>query len=133
MRSLIVALLALAFTFASARATPAQCTLHEGDHVVLFSTTDDPHVLVWDSRFRLREYYAASFDEARQLGNHAVLAEPGTRAIIDGCVPGFVQQRLLDAPADAVGVIIVTGPHRGQRGWVIGSDVRPAYRRNSPP
>ena len=60
MRSLAIALLALTLTCAYARATPTTpCTLHDGDRIVLFSAGDDPHVLVWDSRFRLRDYHAA--------------------------------------------------------------------------
>lgn len=125
-KAAIVVLAALAFG-AGALPALAVCKVHTGDHVVLYSTTDDPAVLVWDSRFRLRAYHAASFDEARQLAPHAHLAGPGTRAIVESCVDDFVQSRLTDRPDDAVGIIIVSGPERGQSGWVLGSDVRGIY------
>ena len=84
----------------------AQCKLHHGDVVVLYSRADDPDVLVWDSRFRLREYHAASFDEAQQLLPHAWLAHSGTRAAVESCVPNFVQASLLSPADDAVGIVI---------------------------
>ena len=31
----------------------ADCKVHPGDNVVLYSTTDDPSVLIWDSRCTL--------------------------------------------------------------------------------
>ena len=65
----------------------ADCKVHRGDHVVLYSTTDDPSVLLWDSRARLREYHAASFDEAQAMLPHAFLVAPGTRANVISCVP----------------------------------------------
>ena len=48
-------LLALIACWCSRRtAALADCKVHRGDHVVLYSTTDDPSVLMWDSRARLR-------------------------------------------------------------------------------
>ena len=120
-------LLVLALAMAIAAPAYAQCKLHVGDHVVLYSSGDDPDVLVWDSRFRLRDYHAASFDEAQQLLPHALLIAADARAIIEACVPDFVAPSL-STPADAVGIRIVTGPHRGYRGWVLGTDVRPNTR-----
>ncbi len=102
----------------------AQCKLHHGDVVVLYSSADDPDVLVWDSRFRLREYYAATFDEAQQLLPHAWLARSGTRAEVESCIPDFVQPGLLNPVADAIGIVIIAGPNRDRRGWVLGADVR---------
>jgi hypothetical protein len=57
---------------------------------------------------------------------HARLLPPGTRAVVDTCYPNFVQSKYVDVPDDAVGVVIVSGPLRGERGWVLGSDVRAA-------
>jgi hypothetical protein len=119
-----VLLLALLVAAAMAPSALAQCKLHRGARVVLYSESDDPDVLVWDSRFRLRDYHAASFDEAQQLLPHARLAAPGTRATVESCVADFVVPRLINAPDDAIGVIINTGPLHDQRGWVLGSDVR---------
>jgi len=117
-------LLALLVTIAFAVPASAQCKLHRGARVVLYSESDDPDVLVWDSRFRLRDYYAASFDEAQQLLPHAWLVPPGTRATVETCVADFVLPRLLNAPDNAIGVIVTTGAHHNQRGWVLGTDVR---------
>ncbi len=102
----------------------ADCKVHRGDNVVLYSTTDDPSVLIWDSRARLREYNAASFDEARAMLPHAVLVAPGTHASVVTCVPNFVESPMFPKPDDAIGVSISSGPQRGIRRWVLGSDVR---------
>ena len=74
----------------------ADCRLHRGEHVVLYSTTDDPSVLIWDSRARLREYHAASFDEAQAMLPHALLVSPGTHADVVSCVAGL--RRVADLP-----------------------------------
>ena len=124
MRSLLWALLAIALALLAAGPAAADCKMHHGDLVVLYSSTDDPDVFVWDSRFRLREYHAASFDEGRQILRHAELMEPGTRAVVDSCVPDFVLSPLFDHPADAVGILVISGPHRGERGWVLGTDLK---------
>ncbi|MFY9663254.1 MAG: hypothetical protein WAL67_06630 [Candidatus Cybelea sp.] len=102
----------------------ADCRVHRGDHVVLYSTTDDPSVLIWDSRARLREYHAASFDAAQAMLPHAVLVSPGTHATVISCVPAYVESPIFEKPDDAVGVLISTGPQRGRTLWVLGSDVR---------
>lgn len=104
----------------------ADCKMHRGDHIVLYSTADDPSVLLWDSRARLRSYYAASFDEAQAMLPHALLVAPGTRAIVISCVPGYVESPLFAAPDDAIGITISSGPQRGSTRWALGSDVRPA-------
>ncbi len=122
MRNAALALLILlAGTLASAS---ADCRLHRGQHVVLYSTTDDPSVLIWDSRDRLREYHAASFDEAQAILPHALLVSPGTRAVVVSCVAGYVESPVFHGPDDAIGVVISTGPQRGLTRWVLGSDVR---------
>jgi hypothetical protein len=107
-----------------AGAAPNDCKLHLGQRVALYGSGDDPDVLAWDSRFRLREYHAASYDEAEQLLPHASLEASGTRAMVVSCVAGFVQSRMLIGPQDAVGVIILNGPDHGIGKWVLGSDVR---------
>lgn len=107
-----------------AQAALADCKLHRGDRVVLYSTTDDPSVLVWDSRARLRAYHAASFDEAQAMLPHAILVSPGTRATVMSCVPSYVQSPIFTQPADALGVVITNGPQRGLTRWVLGSDLR---------
>jgi hypothetical protein len=102
----------------------ADCRLHRGDRVVLYSTTDDPSVLVWDSRARLRAYHAASFDEAQAMLPHADLVAPGTRATVMSCVANYVESPIFTQPADALGVVITSGAQRGVTRWVLGTDVR---------
>jgi hypothetical protein len=102
----------------------ADCKVHRGDHVVLYSTTDDPSVLAWDSRSRLREYHAASFDEAQAMIPHAILVAPGTHATVLSCAPNYVESPIFHQPDDAIGVLITNGPDRGITRWVLGSDVR---------
>jgi hypothetical protein len=114
----------LALWLASLGPALADCKVHRGDRVVLYSTTDDPSVLIWDSRSRLRAYYAASFDEAQAMLPHALLVAPGTHATVISCVAGYVVSPILPAPDDAVGVAISSGPERGIIRWVLGSDVR---------
>ncbi|MGB8909378.1 MAG: hypothetical protein WCC84_11580 [Candidatus Cybelea sp.] len=108
----------------------ADCKVHRGDHVVLYSTTDDPSVLIWDSRARLREYHAASFDAAQAMLPHAVLVSPGTHATVVSCVPAYVESPIFEKPDDAVGVLISSGPQRGRTLWVLGSDVRALTNAN---
>ncbi|HTV92605.1 MAG TPA: hypothetical protein VMG98_07795 [Verrucomicrobiae bacterium] len=102
----------------------ADCRVHPSDRVVLYGTTDDPDVFVWDSRFRLRDYEGGTFDQMRALLPHATLVRPGTRATVESCVSDFVQSKYVTEPDDAVGIVITAGPLRGQRGWVSGSAIR---------
>ena len=106
----------------------ADCKVHRGDHVVLYSTMDDPSVLLWDSRARLRAYSGATFDVAQAMLPHAVLVAPGTHASVVSCVANYVQSPILQTPDDAVGVAISSGPDRGLIRWVLGSDVRTIHR-----
>jgi hypothetical protein len=131
MRKLVVALtslLALTLTGAAhktpAPSPPPQCKERVGDRVVLYGSGDDPDVLAWDSRFRLRAYHSASFDEAQQLLTHAVLISAGTRAQIVACIAGFVPAQSFETPEDAIGIMILNGPDKGIGKWVIGSDTR---------
>lgn len=138
MRKLLMALvplLALALS-SPAHKTPApspppQCKLRLGERIVLFGSGDDPDVLAWDSRFRLRAYHAASFDEAQQLLTHAVLESAGTRAQVVACVAAFVPAQSFETnPEDAIGIMILNGPEKGIGKWVISSDTR--IQRGSP-
>lgn len=106
----------------------ADCRVNVNQHVALFGTTDDPDVFVWDSRFRLRDYEGGTFDRMQALLPHALLVRPGTRATVESCVANFVQPKYQEKPEDAVGIVITSGPLRGQRGWVLGSAVRPMLR-----
>lgn len=119
-----IALALVMLWLAAATPASADCRVHRGDHVVLYSTTDDPSVLLWDSRSRLREYYAASFDEAQAMLPHAILVGPGTHATVISCVQGYIESPIFHSPDDAVGVAISSGPQRGLTRWVLGSDVR---------
>lgn len=126
MRKALLALLACWGAFGATAL--ADCRVHHGDHVVLYSTTDDPSVLMWDSRARLREYHGASFDEAQAMLPHALLVPPGTHAEVLLCYANYVTSPLFQTPDDAVGVLITSGSMRGVTRWVLGSDVRPAHR-----
>jgi hypothetical protein len=131
MRKLVLAVVpVLLLTLAgAAHRTPApspppQCRLHLGDRIVLYGSGDDPDVLAWDSRFRLRAYQAASFDEAEQLLRHAVLEEAGTRAQVVACVAAFVPSHSFETSEDAIGIMILSGPNKGLGKWVLASDTR---------
>lgn len=122
-------LLVLFACLATIQPALADCKVHRGEHVALYSTTDDPSVLIWDSRARLRAYHAASFDEAQAMLPHAILLSPGTRATVISCASGYVESPLFAQPDDAVGILILSGPQRGVTRWVLGSDVRPLNNR----
>ena len=122
MRKVVLFLLIL--WAADAATALAECHFRHGQHVVLYSTPDDPSVLMWDSRARLREYHAASFDEAQAMLPHALLVSPGTHADVMVCVPSYVVSPLFQTPDDAVGILITSGTQRGVARWVLGSDVR---------
>lgn len=118
-------LLALTVLWSANAATAlAECHYKHGQHVVLYSTADDPSVLMWDSRARLREYHAASFDEAQAMLPHALLVSPGTHADVMACIPSYIVSPLFQIPDDAVGVLITSGSWRGVARWVLGSDLR---------
>jgi hypothetical protein len=130
MRKLWIVAPMLALTLAGAvhktpvPSPPPQCRLHQGDRVVLYGSGDDPDVLAWDSRFRLREYHAASFDEAEQLLPHAVLEPAGTRAQVVACVASFVPAPSFGNAEDAIGIMILSGSDKGIGKWVLSSDTR---------
>lgn len=123
MRRVASLLLVVVFAVTPAVAR-ADCKEHRGDKVVLYSTTDDPSVLIWDSRARLRAYYGASFDEAQALLPHSILVQPGTRATVISCVANYIESPIFEQPEDAIGVVISSGPQRGVTRWVLGNDVR---------
>lgn len=122
-RALRLALFALLGLLCIA-AAPAACRIHANEHVVLYGVGDDPGVFLWDSRFRLRAYHAASFDEAQALLPHALLVSGGARAVVISCYANFVQPKYRLFPDDAVDVRVLTGALRGRTGWVIGGDAR---------
>jgi hypothetical protein len=110
-----------------AAAAASGCRVHAGDKVVLYSASGDPSVFVWDSPVRLRDYNAASYDEAQAMAVRATLVAGGTRALVASCRSNYVQSPYSDAPEDAVGITIITGPQRGHNYWVLASDVRGVY------
>ena len=108
-------------------AVDSGCRLHAGDKVVLYSASGDPSVFVWDSPVRLRDYNAASYDEAQAMAFRATLVAGGTRALVASCRGGYVQSPYSEKPDDAVGITIITGPHRGHNYWVLATDIRGVY------
>jgi hypothetical protein len=108
-------------------AAASGCGLRAGDKVVLYSASGDPSVFVWDSPVRLRDYNAASYDEAQAMAVRATLVAGGTRALVASCRPNYVQSPYSNASEDAVGITIITGPQRGHNYWVLASDVRGVY------
>lgn len=127
MRTNSIVLALVLAVLACTGAARAGCHVHAGDVVVLYGTSDDPDVFLWDSRFRMRSYQEGTFDEMNALLPHAVLARPGTRAVVESCVAGFVRSKYSNAVEDAVGVRISSGPLRGQGGWVLSSSIRGIY------
>lgn len=121
----LTALLAfLLGVFAVCARADADCNINVGERVILFSLSYDPDVLVWDSKGRLIDYAAASWQDKRALLPHALLARAGTRAIILQCQGNVIHPKYRLATQDAVGVKITTGPYRGRYGWIAIDDLR---------
>ncbi len=99
------------------------CHVARGARVTLFGGVDDPDVLVWDSRDRLIDFAGGSFDARQFLLPHALLNRAGTRALVQSCVANLVHPKFRMDPADAVGIVILSGRYRGRYGWVSSSDV----------
>jgi hypothetical protein len=100
------------------------CKVSAGQRVLLESIDSDPDVFVWDSRVRLVEYAAGTFDKANQVMAHTILAKPGTQAVVSACVVRVVKPTYSSDAYDAVGVKITSGPFRNRWGWVSSEDVR---------
>lgn len=114
---------AIVVLFATAAQSPPTCSATHGMRVTLFGGVDDPDVLVWDSRDRLVNYAGGSADARQFLLPHAILNRPGTKAVVQSCWSGIVHPKFRMDPADAVGVLIITGKYRGRYGWVSSSDI----------
>ena len=104
-------------------AAHADCSGMPGSQIALFSGNYDPDVLVWDSRDRLLAYATDSYQVAKLLLSHAILARAGTMAVVTSCHRNAVHQKYRPAPSDVVGVRMTTGEYRGHNGWVMSEDV----------
>lgn len=124
MRKIACVVIALAATLLVAQPALSTCQARADQRVVLYGAGDDPGVFLWDSRFRLRAYHIATFDEAQAMLPRALLAGGGTRAVIMRCLARYVQAPYGLGFDDAVEVRILSGPLRGRTGWVSGSDAR---------
>ncbi len=94
----------------------ASCTLRAGTNVMLRSSDFDPDVFVWDTQARAQTYAARlRFMKVDEVLAHIVLAKPGTRATVLGCMEATARVRL------------ASGPNRGRLGWVEASDARPLH------
>jgi hypothetical protein len=103
--------------------TDALCTVTPGGRVVLESDAVDPDVFLWDSRDRLVDYAAGQWGNTRAIFAHTLLAEPGTQAMVVSCYPSVAHPKFSTGDEDAIGVKIMSGPHRGRYGWVLSSDI----------
>ncbi|MBV8727632.1 MAG: hypothetical protein JO233_07590 [Candidatus Eremiobacteraeota bacterium] len=104
-------------------AAHADCSNMAGNQIALFSSNYDPDVLVWDSQRRLLTYATDSYQVARLLLPHAILARAGTLAIVTSCHRKAVRQKYRPSATDVVGVRMMNGEYRGRHGWVIEEDV----------
>jgi len=123
-RAAIVGIASLALGGWALAVRAALCTATTGGRVILASEAVDPDVFLWDSRQRLIDYSAGQWGSTRAIIAHTLLAEPGTQAVVVSCAPAAAHPKYATADEDAVGVRIMSGPHRGRYGWVISSDVR---------
>jgi len=112
-----------AFALGATPAAALECTISLGSRAVLSSNAVDPDVFVWDTRSRLVDYAAGQWGNTRTIFAHTVLAGPGTRAMIVACFPGVAHPKFGSGDEDAIGVKVLSGPHRGRFGWVLSSDL----------
>ena len=127
MRKVFAVLAAVAYALVPFAAR-GDCTQLIGHRAVLFSDSYDPDVLFWDSRQRLMDYAAGSWDVDKALLPYALLARAGTQAVVTACQVNAVHPKFRLAPMDAVGVRITSGPYKGRYGWVLSDDVRVGAR-----
>lgn len=119
--ALVLGTLAILVAPSVARAT--KCPSPSGGRVVLASDPMDPDVFLWDSRTRLVDYTAGQWGSTRAIFAHTFLAEPGTQAIVVSCIPAVAHPKSGPGDEDAIGVKVLSGPHRGRYGWVLSSDI----------
>lgn len=110
-------------------AAAADCSRFTGKRVFLFADNYNPDVFVWDSKQRLLDYEAGSWQIARILLPHALLVRAGTPAVVLGCSANIVHPKYRLAPTDAVGVKVIEGSYRGRYGWVLLDDVHAQFHR----
>ena len=72
---------------------------------------------------RLIDYAAGQWGNTRAIFAHTLLAEPGTQATVVACFPSVAHPKFSTGDEDAIGVKIMSGPHRGRYGWVLSSDI----------
>ena len=118
-----IALTAFGLIVAPATAWAAECPSPSGGRVVLASDAMDPDVFLWDSRTRMVDYAAGQWGNTRAIFAHTILARPGTQAMVVSCVSAAVRMRTGPGDDDAIGVKLISGPHRGRYGWVLSSDI----------
>ncbi len=121
MRALAIAAIFLVVSGAAANA--AGCISGPNRRVILASDAVDPDVFIWDSRTRLVDYTAGQWGNTRAIFAHTMLAEPGTLATIVSCIPAVAHPKFGVGDEDAIGVKVISGPHRGRYGWVLSSDI----------
>ncbi len=117
------ALTAFCAIFAASAARAADCPSSSGGRVVLASDAMDPDVFLWDSRTRMVDYAAGQWGNTRAIFAHTILARPGTQAMVVSCVSAAVRTKVGPGDDDAIGVKLLSGPHRGRYGWVLSSDI----------
>ena len=120
---------------ASASTSASACIAARGARVVLSSQAMDPDVFVWDSMLRLTNYTAGKFVTDDVL-RHTLLVAAGTEAVVVSCRDRAAHPRFSTVDADAVGIKLSSGQHRGHYGWVISYDLhlvpRGALSQRSP-
>jgi hypothetical protein len=118
----IAASLLFLCVIASASSSASACIAARGARVVLSSQAMDPDVFVWDSMLRLTNYTAGKFVTDDVL-RHTLLVSAGTEAVVVSCRERAARPRFSTTEADAVGIKLSTGDHRGHYGWVISYDL----------
>ncbi|MDQ2680960.1 MAG: hypothetical protein M3Y21_08065 [Candidatus Eremiobacteraeota bacterium] len=114
--------------WAASAAALADCTVRKGSRIVLYGNSGDPDVFVWDSKQRLLDYSSGTYDIDRMLVPHALLTHPGTRALVESCIPNIVHPKFQFAVDDAIGVKILSGSYHGRYGWIKAGDMRTTRR-----
>jgi len=115
---------------ASVSTSASACIAARGARVVLSSQAMDPDVFVWDSMLRLTNYATGKY-VTNDVLRHTLLVAAGTDAVVVACRDRAVHPRFSSVDADAVGIKLSTGEHRGRYGWVISYDLHVVPRSST--
>jgi hypothetical protein len=111
-----VAVLCLFGAMALPQPSPAPCLFAPRATITMRSPLDDPYVLLWNSRSLLVDYMGGRWGSYRVLLGTRLL-DPNTLGVVESACP-LGNRRVL-------GVLVLSGRHKGAFGYIDIHDARP--------